>query len=104
MTCRLLHDPDVQNLFKELPPQEYHGRERISRYPTLARVNSYMKVRRRHSDETGSIVLTGGVLTAAKRKSSMLEILAGGGEPRRRSTIDASIVQRRSIDDRYPTL
>jgi hypothetical protein len=81
-----LRDPDVEALFKELPSLVYFNRERISRFPSLARVNSYHKGKRRTSvDIPGQDGSPAKPQYAARRKSSVLEAagIVGEGEIRR---------------------
>lgn len=83
-----MRDPDVERLFKPLPSLEYHRRPRVSRLPTLARVNSYMKKKKRNSIDRlqsleaggeGGVAAPGKTVFAVRRKSSVLESLGGGG-------------------------
>lgn len=98
---RLLAERAVAEMFKPLPSIDYNYRERVSRYPSLAIANSYRKQRRLsvgEGDEEKAELLH--KTMQARRKSSILEQLAGGGEvprgiedlPKRRKNSKAILV------------
>lgn len=83
---RIMLDPSIGVLFKALPTGEYYYRERVSRYPSLAKVNSYRKAKRKTSVDLEEQRPVPRVNYAPRRKSSLLENLGVG---------EGEVVQRR---------
>lgn len=93
----------MERLFKPLPTMDYYRRPRVSRFPTLARVNSYMKKKKRNSIDRLQSLESGGeggpvtpmkTVYAVRRKSSVLETIGGGGGEIRKN---ASLVGSRDL-------